>query len=142
MAQTVETVESAPQAPPPGPLRRGQTRQTRVVIRKVGPWSVFKMSLIFYFCIMLVIEGALVILYQIMQAAGVLDNLANLLGQTGFGNDKGQFTINGSWLLARTFVLGVAMVIIWSLINLFLAFMYNLISDVIGGVEVTLGEKR
>jgi hypothetical protein len=39
-------------------------------------------------------------------------------------------------------VLGLFMVIIWSLINLFIAFLYNLISDVIGGIEVTLSERH
>jgi len=39
-------------------------------------------------------------------------------------------------------VLGLAMVLIWSLINLFIAFLYNLISDVIGGIEVTLAERH
>jgi hypothetical protein len=34
------------------------------------------------------------------------------------------------------------MVVVWSLINLMVAFLYNLISDVVGGVEITLAEKK
>ena len=30
---------------------------------------------------------------------------------------------------------------VWSVINVFVAFLYNLISDIVGGVEVTLAEK-
>ncbi len=31
---------------------------------------------------------------------------------------------------------------IWSFINVFVAVMYNLISDIVGGVEVTLADRR
>jgi hypothetical protein len=39
-------------------------------------------------------------------------------------------------------LIGFAMVVLWTLINLFVAFLYNLLSDLIGGVEVTLSERR
>jgi hypothetical protein len=32
--------------------------------------------------------------------------------------------------------------VIWSLVNVFVAFIYNLISDVVGGIEVTLGDPQ
>jgi hypothetical protein len=32
-------------------------------------------------------------------------------------------------------------VVVWSVINVFVAMLYNLISDIIGGVEVTLAER-
>jgi hypothetical protein len=34
------------------------------------------------------------------------------------------------------------MVVLWTLINVFVAFLYNLISDIVGGIEVTLSERR
>ena len=42
------------------------------------------------------------------------------------------------WLLLA----GLGNVVIWSLVNVFVAFLYNLISDVVGGIEVTLAQKR
>ena len=30
---------------------------------------------------------------------------------------------------------------VWSVINVFVAFLYNLISDIVGGIDVTLAEK-
>lgn len=152
MSQTVEATEAtgasdqAPKAPAPAdkPRRpsRGEMRKARVVIRKIGPWSVFKFSLLYYFCVMLVVFWALVILYLIMGATGVLDKMSQLLSDVGFGPKVGTFEFNGRWIFTRVFVGLTAMVVIWSLINLFLAFLYNLVSDVVGGVEVTLGEKR
>jgi transmembrane protein DUF3566 len=118
-------------------LRR--PRQTRVVIRKVGPWSVFKFSLLFYFCIMLVILLALGMLYSVLGAIGALDSVTKLARE--LFSDK-TFEIHGDWIFARLALIGVAMVFIWSVINVFVAFLYNLISDVVGGVEVTLAERR
>ena len=34
------------------------------------------------------------------------------------------------------------MVVFWSLVKLLVTFMYNLISDLVGGIEVTLTERR
>lgn len=152
MSQTVQATEAseaadqAPQAPTPAeqprkPSRR-EMRKARVVIRKVGPWSVLKFSLLFYFCVMLVVFWALVFLYVIMGATGVLDHLSKLLSEVGFKPKVGTFEFNGRWIFTRVFVGLAAMVVVWSLINMFLAYLYNLVSDVVGGVEVTLGEKH
>ena len=119
--------------------RKARSRQARVVVRKVGPWSVFKFSLIFYFCVMLVILGALMILYGVLSAIGALDSITRLIRDL-FADQS--FAIHGDWLFTRGFAIGVAMVLLWSLVNVFVAFLYNLISDVVGGIEITLAEKR
>jgi len=139
-AATVPAPEVAAAIPPEitrAPRRRA--RQTRVVLRKVGPWSVFKFSLLFYLCVMTVILLALAMLYGILGAVGALEHVTEFA--RNLFADK-SFSINGGWIFARLTVLGLAMVLIWSLINLFIAFLYNLISDVIGGIEVTLAERH
>jgi Transmembrane domain of unknown function (DUF3566) len=115
-------------------------RRTRVVIRKVGPWSVLKFSLLFYFCVMLVILLAVYILYSVMNALGTLDSLIRLLVEFSLV-EKG-FTLNTGWIFSRLFLFGLALVVLWSLLNVFAILLYNLISDVVGGVEVTLAERR
>lgn len=138
---TPSAVGSATRAPadPGRRARKGQRRHARVVIRKVGPWSVFKMSLIFYFCLMLVLLGAGVILYGMLGAIGALDSTTRLIRDL-FADQS--FVINGRWLFSRGLAIGLAMVVVWSLINVFVAFLYNLISDLVGGIEVTLAERR
>ncbi len=120
-------------------FRRSRSRQARVVIRKVGPWSVLKFSILFYLCVMTVILGALVILYGFLGAIGALESVTSFI-QDLFAEPT--FEINGDWLFTRGLMLGLAMVVLWSLINVFVAFLYNLISDIVGGIEVTLSERR
>jgi hypothetical protein len=119
--------------------RKAQRRHARVVIRKVGPWSVFKLSVIFYLCVMFVLLGAGVILYGMIGAIGALDSTTRLIRDLFADPD---FVINGRWLFSRGLTIGLVMVVVWSLINVFIAFLYNLISDLVGGVEITLAERR
>jgi hypothetical protein len=133
-AEVVAAIPAGIARPP-----RKRPRQTRVVLRKVGPWSVFKFSLIFYLCVMTVILLALAMLYGILGAMGALEHVTEFA--RNLFADK-SFSIHGGWIFARLTVLGLFMIVIWSLINVFIAFLYNLISDVIGGIDVTLSERH
>jgi hypothetical protein len=162
-AAATATAERAPEqswpsavvrTPAEARLPRRGVRRTRVEVRRVGPFSVLKFSLIFYFCAFLVLYLALAIIWAILSASGVIDSLEQLLGTifpSGTGiSPTGQVSTGGAppiqidtgqvftWL----FFAGCVGVVIWSVINVFIAVMYNLISDIVGGVEVTLADRR
>lgn len=153
MIKTIEnpapSSPSAPSAPPPGARRvaadRRGSRRTRVVVRKIGPLSVLKFSLIFYFCVMLIVFFALMIVYALLSAIGAIDAAGRLLGYvfaTGNANGPQPVVIRFGRVFTWIFLVGAANVVLWSLVNVFVAFLYNLISDVVGGIELTLAEKR
>ena len=126
------------------PSVRPVGRRTRVVVRKVGPWSVLKFSLLFYLCVMLIVYFALMIIYWLLGAVGAIDSVSRLLGYAfANGNATGPqpVTIRFGQVFTWLFVIGLANVVLWSVVNVFVAFLYNLISDVVGGVEVTLAQK-
>jgi hypothetical protein len=123
---------------PTGPVP-ARSRQARVVLRKLGPWSVLKISFVFYLCVMVVIIGAMMILYAILGAIGSLDSLTRLIRDL-FADQS--FEIHGGWLFSRGLAIGLGLVVLWTLINVFVVFLYNLLSDVVGGIEVTLSERR
>jgi hypothetical protein len=141
-------------APAETRLPRRGVRRTRVEVRRVAPLSVLKFSLIFYFCVFLVIYLALAIIWAILSASGVIDSLEQLLG-TIFPSGKGlsptgqvstggapPIQIDTGQVFTWLFVAGCVGVAIWSLINVFVSVMYNLISDIVGGVEITLADRR
>ena len=97
-----------------------------------------KFSLLFYFCVMLIFLLAMLILYWALGVTGVLDQASTLLENFGWSD----FRFNGFWIFSRLFVLGVVGVVVWSLVNLFVALLYNLVSDVVGGIQVTLSDRR
>ena len=123
-------------------LRRAAPRQAKMVVKRVSPWSVLKFSLLFYFCVMLIFLLALAVVYWALGVFGVLDSAANLLETAGFGSPKSGFEFDGYWIFTRLFVAGVIGVVVWSIVNVLLAMLYNLVSDMVGGISVTLAEKR
>jgi hypothetical protein len=133
MARTVE-------APPEETTETNALRRTRVIVRRLGPWSVFRFSLLYSFSVMLVIYLALVILYTILGAIGVLDALVKVLVE--FSVVSKGYTFNGGWIFSRLFVVGLALVLLWSVIKVISTLIYNLVSNVVGGVEVTVAERR
>jgi hypothetical protein len=133
--------------------RRG-VRRTRVEIRRIGPLSVLKFSLIFYFCVFLVIYLSLAIIWGILSASGAIDSLEQMLGYLFPTNaalsPTGELSTGATppleiatgQLFTWLFIGGCVGVGIWSCINVLVAIMYNLISDIVGGVEVTLADRR
>ncbi len=138
MAKTAEITPTTTRGKQGGKPARGRIR---VVVRRIEPWSVLKVSLLFYFCIMLIVLAGLGILYMILSAIGVLDSLAEFVGSLGFGDRSAPFQFNGFWIFSRLFLVGVIGVVAWSIVNLCVAFLYNLISDIVGGIQISLTER-
>jgi hypothetical protein len=141
-SSTVSDVPAPAPVPAPEAPAKAPQRRTRVTIRQVGPLSVLKFSLIFYFCVMLAVFLGLVFLFMILQAVGVIDTIEEWVTNIFPQNGGASFQIEPGYLLPRAFLIGCGAVVVWSLINLMVAFLYNLISDVVGGVEITLAEKK
>jgi hypothetical protein len=153
-ATTVEAVPvERPRRPLPPRARptgepRAARRRTRVEIRRVGALSVFKFSLLFYFCAMLILFFALLMIFLVLQAAGTIDTLENTIGclvQEGERPTTGEcipYLIDGVTVFTWMFFLGCVGTVVVAALNTFVALIYNLISDIVGGVEVTLAEKR
>jgi hypothetical protein len=121
-------------------------RRTRVTVRRFGLFSVFRFSVLFSFCMMLVVWLALLMIFLVLQAAGVMDTVANWIGcllHTPEGTKEcTPAVIDGGKIFAWLFVAGCGFALVWSGLAVFIGLLYNLISDILGGVEVMLAEKR
>ena len=142
---TIEAWEREPA--PPG---RVGPRRVRVTIRRVSPWSVLKVSLVVYFCLLLVALVGMAILFAVLDSAGVIDSIEEFLTviwggsepSTGPGQPGASFQVGFGFVMRILFLVGVVSTALWSAFTVFLAFLYNLIADLLGGVEVTLVERR
>ena len=128
------------------------TRRVRVQIRRVNPWSVLKLSLILYACLLVVVLVGMTILYAILSSLGVIDTLEELLTSvwgpgggdvaTGPNDPVTPFEIDPGYLFRIMFLIGTISTALWAAFTMFLALLYNLIADLVGGIEVTLVERR
>lgn len=113
-------------------------QRVRRVIRKVDPWTVLKVSLVFNAMMALVFVLGTVIFWAIFVNAGIPDRineLALLIGLENGINLDGQvyfrivvlLSVVGTIMMTGFFTLG--------------AVIYNLISDLVGGVEIIVLEE-
>jgi hypothetical protein len=117
-------------------------RRARMVIKRVEPLSVLKVSVIFYACMALVVDAVVVIVYWSVGVLGVLDSLKELLTSLGFGDPKTGFQISGGWMFKWLALGSIGGIVVWSVVTTLFAILYNLVSDLVGGVSVTLADKR
>jgi hypothetical protein len=143
------TIEAWEREPAPAGARAG-ARRVRVTIRRINPWSVLKVSLVLYFCLLLVILLGLAILFGILDAAGVVRSVEEFLTVIWGGGDVATgpddpvtpFQVDFGYVMRIMFLVGLVSTALWAAFTMFLAFLYNLIADLLGGVEVTLIERR
>jgi hypothetical protein len=132
----MEVVPDLPPEAPPTADAPATPRTSHVVLRRVDPWSVLKLSLVFYLCVCLVLLVASVILWAGASGAGVVENVEGFFQDAGFE----EFRFAADQLL-RAFVLGgLILVVSGTIANMLLAALFNLMSDVVGGIKVTLAE--
>src|SRR3712207_2174792 len=80
--------------------RAARPARRKWTIRRVDPWSVLKLSLIFYVCALLVIMIALTILWSVIIRVGLLASVTDLLAQFDIN-----VRINGGNLARLMFVI-------------------------------------
>lgn len=124
------------------PRPQGKAVQRRIVrrhatLRRVEPWSVLKLSLIFYFCVLLVVMLGLVVFWSVVNRLGIIEQGLGFLAELNL-----EVTINAGNIARAVFLVGLLNVVLWSGINVFLAFLYNLVADLLGGLRVTLAEEE
>lgn len=113
-------------------------QRVRRVVRKIDPWTVLKVSFVFNAVMALVFVLGTVIFWSIFVNAGIpekIDELALLIGLENGINLEGQTYFRVVVLLA---VIGTIMMTGFFTLG---AVMYNLISDLVGGVEFIVLEE-
>lgn len=98
-----------------------------------------RFSVLFYASMLLVVLVAGTLLWIAAEAMGVIDNVENFVREL-FALE--QYRIKGFQLFTASLVGGLVLVIIGTGINVLMAVVYNLTSDVVGGVEVTVLEEE
>lgn len=112
-------------------------RVTRVV-RDIDPWSVFKIGLIFHFVIYLIVLVALVLLWSVASATGTIDNIQQFMKSFGWES----FQFKGGQLFVNVTILGLLAVVLGTALWVLAATIFNLITDLVGGIRVTVLEEE
>ncbi|MDQ1429163.1 MAG: hypothetical protein QOK39_2639 [Acidimicrobiaceae bacterium] len=113
-------------------------RRTRRVVRKIDVWTVLKMSILFYLCVLLVFLVAGIVLWNIAQAFDVIHSVEKFVRSI---LDLQKFTFHPGVVLQSYLFGGAILVLLGTGANVLAALLYNLISDVVGGVQFIVLEE-
>ena len=111
-------------------------RKVRRVLRRVDPLSVLKLSLAFNLCVLGMFLVAAVLLWSAAIGSGSTDNIESFVVDIGFED----FRLVGADLFRGFVVFGGGLVITFTVMAVLLALLFNLISDVLGGIRYTVIE--
>lgn len=120
------------------PRRRPAARRARLTLTRVDPWSVLKAALVFAGCLFVVWMVAVIVLFTILQGAGVFDSINSTLSDV-LGT---HITFAGAGIIGGAAVLGAFNVVLMSALATVAAFAYNITASLVGGLEVTLAERE
>ena len=119
-----------------------QVRRVRRIVRKIDSWTVFKVSAIFWLVSGLALILGFVMFWSVIDASGIPDRLVETLTEIGLF-EQGTDPFADSERFLRIAIFGS---ITWSVVATGLttlaAVMYNLISDIVGGVEFIVLEEN
>lgn len=108
------------------------------VIRDIDPWSVFKVGLIFHFVVYLIVLLTSVLLWSVASATGTIDNIQQFMKSFGWES----FQFKGGQLFVNVMILGLFGVILATALLVLAATVFNLITDLVGGIRVTVLEEE
>lgn len=114
-----------------------QGRRVRRVVRKIDTWSVLKVSALFFLSLVLVLLIAGIILWAAGSSVGAIGSVEKFMRAIGFED----FRFVGTQLLRGFTAAGLVLVLLGTGLSVLIAVIYNLISDVVGGIELTVLEE-
>ena len=119
-----------------------RARRMNLSLTHVNAWSVAKVTF------MLSIAGAIIevlaaaLVWLLLDAVGVFDQLNNIVSSTGLAADSLNLSsvFSLSTVLSVVTILAIVGVVLVTLLATIIALLYNVISALVGGVHITLGD--
>jgi hypothetical protein len=118
--------------------RRARVRKVSRVVRSIDAWSVFKISIVFYLAMYVVFLVAGVLLWNVAYSTGTIDNISSFFESFGWKN----FEFKGGEIYHNAWIVGLFVAAGLTGLNVVLATLYNLITDLVGGIRVTVLEEE
>ena len=123
------------------PAPKAKARKARLLVSKVDPWSVLKMSFLLSVALGIVTVVAAIVIWTVLDLTGIFDGVNDLLreiaGTESGGFDLRQFASLGQVVSFAT-IIAVVNVVLLTALAMLSAVLYNISSTLVGGIGVTL----
>jgi len=120
------------------PRPRPRVRRVTRVVRHIDTWSVFKIALLFNIFIYAVCLMAGVMLWRVALNTGTIENVERFFESFGWQT----FELKGGEIYHNAWIAGLFAVVGLTGLAVLAATMFNLITDLVGGVRLTVLEEE
>jgi hypothetical protein len=123
----------------PDSPRPVEVRLVRRVVRRVDTWSLFRFAVLLYGCLLVVFMVAFIGMWLVAIGAGAVPSIEHFITQL-FALKS--FHFQSFQLILAMLAIGIIWMFVATLVTVIGGILYNLISDVVGGVELTVLEEE
>lgn len=125
-----------------GTRNKGPVRAS-MQIRRIDPWSTLKVSLVLSVALFFVWMIAVAFLYLVLGGMGVWSKLNSNVGDllTSASGTAGGELVSSGTIFGGAALIGLVNIVLLTAMATVGAFIYNLTTDLVGGVEVTLADR-
>ncbi|MFM7125787.1 MAG: DUF3566 domain-containing protein [Actinomycetota bacterium] len=135
---TIPSATATPESSASRTIRfeRPAVRRTTRTLRYIDPWSVFRVALVAHLVLYVVLLLAGVLLWNVANATGTVDNVERFMESFGWESFefKGGELFHQAWILGLFAVVGLTGLVVLAVTT------FNLITDLVGGVRLTVLE--
>jgi hypothetical protein len=110
-------------------------------IRRIDPWSTLKVSLVLSVALFFVWMIAVAFLYLVLGGMGVWSKLNSNVGDLLNNTSGSADLVSSGTIFGGAALIGLVNIVLLTAAATIGAFIYNLTTDLIGGVEVTLADR-
>jgi hypothetical protein len=121
------------------------TRRAQLVLARIEPWSVMKFSFMISLVGWVILFVAVTALYYVLNKLGVFHSIQSTITDVTSSKGSAGSDANGQWfsasrILGYTMLIGAVNVVLITALATVGAVIYNLVTHLAGGIEVTLKE--
>ena len=118
-----------------------RVNRVRRIIRKIDPWTVLNVTLVLNFIVSLTVVLGLSILWVLLVNAGVPQGLEDIARRLALLDQDASLVGNIETLFTSVVSLAAVYMLTQTALATIGAFFYNLVSDLVGGIEVVVLEE-
>ena len=118
-----------------------RVNRVRRIIRKIDPWTVLKVTLVLNFIVSLTVVLGLSILWVLLVNAGVPQGLEDIARRLALLDQDASLVGNIETLFTSVVSLAAVYMLTQTALATIGAFFYNLVSDLVGGIEIVVLEE-
>lgn len=127
------------------PVSRPRARRARLVLARVDPWSVMKLSFLLAIALAVIAVVAVFVIWTVLDTMGVFDSVGSTVESITRSSDNSQGVdildyVGLSKVLSLTVVLAAVNVVLMTALCTLAAFLYNMAASLVGGLHVTSTE--